>query len=79
MRLYTLSNDFHNTECRVRCEGVSHIHGEATIRLTPTQSKRAARALCGHNGCTCADQDCGVRGPQSTDDGKRLVILEPWM
>ena len=79
MRLYTLTNDFHNTSTRVRCEGVSHVAGEATIRLTEAQSKRARRALCGDPDCRCADQDCGIRGPQQTADGQRLVVLEPWM
>ena len=79
MTTYTLRNEFHRTEARVRCDGVSHIAGEATIRLTERQSKRARRALCGIAGCTCANQDCGIRGPQRTADGKRLVVLESWM
>ena len=79
MRTYILRNDFHNSEAAVRCEGVSHIYGEATIRLSASQSKRARRRLCGISECTCAIQECGIRGPQHTDDGKRLVVLEHWM
>jgi hypothetical protein len=74
MRTYTLRNDFHNTECRVRCEGLSHIYGEATIRLSDAQIRRARRALCGIADCKCATHACGIRGPQTTDDGKRLVV-----
>jgi hypothetical protein len=79
MRIYTLRNDFHNSEVRVRCEGLSHIHGECEIKLSERQSSRARRELCGITGCTCATQDCGIRGRQTTDDGKRLIVLEPWM
>ena len=79
MKTYTLRNDFHHTETRVRCEGLSHIHHTSEIRLTDSQSKRARRALCKVADCLCAKQDCGIRGPQRADDGKRLVVLESWM
>jgi len=79
MRNYTLRNNFHGTEAVVRCDGMSHIYGECTIRLSESQSKRVRRKLCGLSGCTCDCQDCGIRGPQRTDDGKRLVVLEAWM
>jgi hypothetical protein len=74
MRTYTLRNDCHNTETRVRCEGLSHIYGEATIRLTRSQMARARKVLCGIADCKCAQHECGIRGPQTTDDGKRLVV-----
>jgi len=76
MGLYTLKNDFHNTSVRIRCEGVGQFRGETTIRLTARQSKRASRALCGIPDCKCAMQDCGIRGPQRTDDHKRLIVEE---
>jgi hypothetical protein len=74
MRTYTLRNDFHRTECRVRAEGLSHIYGECEIQLTEGQTRRARKALCGVADCTCAQHACGIRGPQTTDDGKRLIV-----
>lgn len=70
MRTYTIRNDFHNTEVRVRCEGLSHIYGECTIRPTIRQLQRIRRVLCGERDCTCG----GIRGLQRTDDGKRLIV-----
>ena len=56
--LVTLRNDFHNTEAKVRCES-----GE---RLSLTQVRRAWKALCGIESCTCND-GLGTRGPQEVD------------
>ena len=74
MTTYTLRNEFHNTECNVRCEGLSHIHNVVEIQLTKSQTKRVRRALCGIDGCTCAEHECGIRGRQYTDEGKRIVV-----
>lgn len=70
MRTYTIRNDFHNSEVRIRCEGVSHIHGECTIRPNRRQLQRIRRELCGIADCTCG----GMRGRQRTDDGKSLIV-----
>lgn len=55
--MITLSNDFHNSTCRVR------VRGPHTV-LTSAQEKRAHRLLCGVAGCKCADTPAGTRGPQ---------------
>lgn len=79
MRTYTLKNDFHNTEARVRCEGRALIYGAGypggiiqacEIRLTKRQLQRVWRTLCGIADCPCG----GIRGPQRTDDGKQLIV-----
>lgn len=72
MSSVTLKNDFHNTSTVLRCETLSHMHGECTIRPTVSQIRRAKRSLCGIAGCTCSD-DCGCRGAQE-HNGKRLVV-----
>ena len=71
-QLVRLKNDFHNSAVTLRCEVLAHIHGEATIRPTATQIKRARKQLCGIAGCTCGS-DCGTRGPQE-HNGKRLIV-----
>lgn len=73
MRTYTLRNDFHNTSVNVRAEGLSHIYNEVEIKLSKSQIERACKSLCGIKDCTCGD-DCGMRGPQLTNDGKRIII-----
>ena len=65
-RHYTLRNDFHGTECRVRCEGLQHIYHTVVLTLSKSQAARAKRVLCGMHGCTCSDE-CGTRGRQYTD------------
>jgi len=77
MRRYTLRNDFHDTSCNVICDGLSHIHGECEIQLSKGQADRARRELCGQSDCTCSGE-IGTRGPQRTDDGKRLIVLPHW-
>ncbi len=73
MNSYTIRNDFHNTASTIRCEGLSHIWNEVEIKPSLSQIKKLRRELCGIEGCTCGD-DVGARGPQRTDDGKRIVI-----
>jgi len=58
MALFTLRNDFHNTEVRVRAIAV-----DGWITLTPSQAERARKALCGIKECTCSGS-AGTRGPQ---------------
>ncbi len=60
--LVTLTNNFHATSSRVR-----------TGKASPETVRRVRRELCGIAGCTCGD-DIGVRGPQRTDDGRRVNI-----
>jgi hypothetical protein len=54
MMTVTLRNDFHKTAVNV------HINSFPAT-LTPSQTKRVYRTLCGITGCTCG----GVRGLQS--------------
>lgn len=61
MVLYTLSNDFHGTETRVRVAG----NGVMSRRAV----RRAWSTLCGSPDCTCGGP-CGERGPQ---DGFRVA------
>ena len=68
----TLRNDFHNTSVVLRCETLSHMFGEVTIRPTVSQIRKSKKSLCGIAGCTCSN-DCGIRGPQN-HNGKRLVV-----
>jgi len=51
----TLTNDFHNTEIRVRAAA-----GDV---LSPSQVARIRRALCGMADCVCSGHT-GVRGAQ---------------
>ncbi len=79
MKLYTIRNDFHNSKVRVRCEGLILTYeafetvqfSEVEIRPNRRQLKRIRAALCGFRKCSCG----GIRGPQTTDDGRRLVIV----
>jgi hypothetical protein len=50
----TLTNDFHNTEVTVRLQDRSGL-------LTPSQTARVRRELCGTAGCSCGI----IRGPQA--------------
>lgn len=68
----TLRNDFHCTSVILRCETLSHMHGECTIRPNVSQIRKAKQSLCGISGCTCSD-DAGIRGPQD-HNGKRLIV-----
>jgi hypothetical protein len=68
----TLTNNFHNTSVNINCEVLSHIHNEATAYPTAGQIKKAKKALCGIDGCTCSGED-GTRGRQELPSGKRLV------
>ncbi len=70
---YTLQNDFHHTEVRVRTTGLQHIHGEVTLRLSRNQIKRAKRELCGIDDCTCSGE-VGTRGKQVADSGNRIIL-----
>jgi len=70
MTMYTLRNDFHDSEVRIRCDGLSHIHNECEIRPTKRQLQRIRRVLCGISDCECGS----IRGPQRTDDGKLLIV-----
>lgn len=72
MTTVTLTNDFHNTSVRIRCEVLSHIHNLSTIYPSVGQIKKAKKALCGIDGCTCSG-DAGIRGRQEHND-KRLIV-----
>lgn len=56
MKSYTLTNDFHRTEARVR--PAFNKYGEAV--LSHRQVLRAQRALCGMSDCMCSAH--GARG-----------------
>ncbi len=73
MNSYTIRNDFHNTSVTIRCEGLSHLHGEVVISPNRRQLARMKKALCGIKGCQCSGDD-GKRGNSFTDDGKRIVV-----
>ena len=72
MARVTLTNEFHNTTTTLICETLSHIFNEVTIYPSVSQIRRAKRALCGVEGCTCSN-DAGCRGWQE-HNGKRLVV-----
>ena len=72
MKTYTLSNDFHGTKTKVRCEGLSYWN-EVVIKLSQSQVKKCARTLCGIKECTCG-RIARTRGVQFTDDNKRIII-----
>lgn len=59
--MLTLTNDFHNSQARVRVD-VPGIMSRAQVQ-------RAQRKLCGISDCTCG----GVRGPQY-HDGRRIEL-----
>lgn len=64
MTKITLTNDFHNT-------GINLILADDT--LSAHQLRRARKALCGVQGCTCGGI-AGERGPQYLPDGRRFQI-----
>ena len=72
MSRVTLTNDLHNTSTTLICETLSHIYNEVTIYPSVSQIKRAKKALCGIDGCTCSG-DAGTRGRQE-HNGKRLIV-----
>jgi len=72
MAMVTLRNDFHGTECTMRCETSWGTWNEYSISPSVAQIRRAKKELCGIAGCTCSS-DAGNRGPQ-THNGKRLTI-----
>jgi hypothetical protein len=72
MQTVTLTNDFHGTSVNLRCEVLSHIHNVSTIYPTAGQIKKAKKALCGIECCTCSG-DAGTHGHQE-HDGKRLIV-----
>lgn len=59
--MLTLTNDFHDTEARVRID----VPGAMTYR----QYKRAWKTLCGIADCRCG----GIRGPQ-WHNGRRIAL-----
>lgn len=66
MNLVTLRNDFHRTTATVRVEVRSQNVSGYTERfayLSPSQTRRVERKLCGIKGCTCGT----VRGDQPSD------------
>jgi hypothetical protein len=65
MRQITLSNDFHNTEVRIRVASLP-------ATLSPSQGARVRRQLCGQRDCTCGD----VRGRQIQPDGARVRVVQ---
>lgn len=73
MNEYTLTNDFHNTTVKVRCESLSHIHNEIEIKMSKGQMRKCWEVLCGIDSCTCSGI-AGTRGVQRDDRGRRIVI-----
>jgi hypothetical protein len=72
----TITNKFHNTETRV----IVHPDCDGYCTITPSQMKRARRALCGQ-ACSCSG-DLGNNGYQHdiawhdlNDDGSILIRL----
>jgi hypothetical protein len=59
--LITLTNDFHNTEVRIRVDRLP-------AALSERQTKRVIGALCGIPDCRCGI----IRGPQE-HDGRKLI------
>lgn len=64
--IYTLKNDFHATEARVRPDPRGYIGAQAL--------RRAEMRLCGASDCRCG----GIRGPQDvrvdrTQDGGAIL------
>lgn len=55
-----LRNNFHNTEYRINLRGDT---------ISSHQIRRAVRALCNSNTCTCG----GIRGPQEYK-GERVAL-----
>lgn len=75
--MVTLTNDFHNTECRVRTsvtavyENEQHLYNEIT--LTASQAERAKKKLCGITDCCCSGSAAGHRGRQ-LHNGVQVII-----
>ena len=63
----TLSNDFHNSEIRLRARQIA-----GNLRLTPSQVRHAKKSLCGILNCTC-DDTFGCRGKQKFSAKYELV------
>jgi len=66
---YTLRNDYHGTTTKVITASATW-GDDVIIRLSESQIRRVANALCGSPDCTCG----GVRGPQQARDGRRLIV-----
>jgi hypothetical protein len=66
--MYTIKNDFHNTQARTRGG-----------RLSVSQERRIKRKLCGSQSCTCGGL-IGERGPQTCgifyEADNRVVIAD---
>lgn len=63
MMIVVLRNSFHEREVRVRVRSLPHT-------LSPSQTARVRRELCGHHDCKCGV----IRGPQKVGlypDGNR--------
>ena len=56
-KLVELTNEFHRSACRIIIR--------AGDRVSPRTIRRIRRELCGSNGCRCADNSWGGRGPQA--------------
>jgi hypothetical protein len=74
MKLITLRNDFHDTETRVRVK----LEGMGNPVITKSQARRARRALCGIDTCTCCNA-IGLRGPQYLPSGAGFETEPDWM
>lgn len=73
-KLFTLSNDFHNSSCNVlvdRARVVNDGGDEITLTLSPHQMRRVRSALCGHSDCTCGL----LRGPQIQESGYIPILM----
>lgn len=73
MKIYNvkLTNELHETETNVRATVLDFgIHQE--ISLTKSQMNRAAKKLCGVDGCSCGGT-AGIRGRQEIF-GKKLIV-----
>ena len=66
MKTITLTNDFHNTEARVRPDGDGY--------LNPQQVRRAWKKLCGMDDCLCSGS-LGDRPHQATVTQDGWAIL----
>jgi hypothetical protein len=66
----TIKNDFHNTEVRARIDNIEWHNGYAI--LSPRQTKRVDRVLCGIPNCRCG-------GPRGKQDKFRIFdIIDRW-
>ena len=72
MNRVTRRNDFHRTTATVRVEVRSqNVSGyvERFAYLSPSQTRRVGRKLCGIKGCSCGT----IRGDQPTDVSVRFA------